>query len=377
MESKIKERELAIKLRMDGYSLKEISDKLKIAKILAYIWVRKIKMDKKARNIEINQISNTKLKQKISNTATYLLFTKKLIGENELKNGVQVEYGYIFSKEDGSTEALLKIYFNSDSKIFYFGVQNENITMLNIMEVQYVDLVRRIIDCHECLKKNDINESEKQKNRRINNNQYLKKNGITFNENLPCYVNDEEVKIKNIDEICKRAISCLITIQIACDINKGDYQESLNYFLPLYKKFNIENCLNSKEQRIIDGTYTNQDVIDMDWAYEAYWSICWCLGLIGDLKDASKLCNCDKAISFIMKANSFDNFKNKCKLRTLDEILDIHDLYYRYDWAINNRKINPDTAVGSLNSSNIIERRRGLEWVISSVEDWYDLSLNA
>lgn len=220
-------------------------------------------------------------------------------------------------------------------------------------------------------------KTKNKKNRRMKNNKYLNSNGITFNEELLCCVNDEDVKIKSIDEICKRALASLLTIQIACDINNKNYKESLKHFSPLYKEFNVENCLNSKEQRIIDGTYTDQDLIDMDWEYEAYWSICWCLGLIGDIKNANVLCDCSKAISFVAKASSFEDFKNKCNLRTLDEILDMQDLYYRYNWAINDCNIHPNTVSSSLNYSNVKERRRGLEWIISSEKDWYDLRLFA
>ncbi len=50
MESKIKEKEIAITLRRKGYSLKEISDQLKIAKSSASVWVRNVIMTKKAKD---------------------------------------------------------------------------------------------------------------------------------------------------------------------------------------------------------------------------------------------------------------------------------------------------------------------------------------
>lgn len=115
----------------------------------------------------------------------------------------------------------------------------------------------------------------------------------------------------------------------------------------------------------------------MDWAYESYWAICWCLSLVDDIKDGGKLCDCDKAISFVADLESYEEFKSKCKLRNIDEILDMKDLYYRYNWAINNKYINPNTKIGNLESSNVIERRRALEWILSDVYDWYNLQLYA
>ena len=57
--------------------------------------------------------------------------------------------------------------------------------------------------------------------------------------------------------------------------------------------------------------------------------------------------------------------------------LDMQDLYYRYQWAINDSKINPGSSKGELDPSVVIERRRALEWVLSDENDWYDIQLNA
>ena len=205
----------------------------------------------------------------------------------------------------------------------------------------------------------------------------MKELGIVTNDNLLCLYEDSNVKLKDIDFVCKKAIATFIAIQVACDINNNKYEESLKYFVPLLKKFNVEDFLNSKEKRILDGTYDSQDPIDMDWAYEIYWSICWALGIVDDIKDGGKMCDCNAAIDFVMSLNSVDDFKEKCKVRSIAEILDMQDLYFRYHWAINEYTVNSSVSIGNLNPSNVIERRRGLDWIISDVDDWYDLSLNA
>lgn len=323
--------------------------------------------------MEINQINNTNAKISISNKAVELLLNNQLIEQDWLKS-LKVEFGYIFSKSDGIFEALLKVMCNEQN--FYFALQNNSLKHININEQQYDETIYYMRNNHECLLTNPNLETEIQKNRRLKNNEDLIKNNLTINENLLCSVKDSDVKLKSIDDICKRAIACLITTQIACDINNGKYEESMEFFLPIYKKYDVENCLNSKERRIVDGTYTMQDAIDMDWAYESYWALCWCLGLVEDIKDASLLCDCEKAISFVINCKSFEEFKNQCQLRSIEEILDMHDLYYRYNWTVNNKKIDEKTNVGNLNSSNVIERRRALEWIISTEEDWYNLQLH-
>lgn len=77
-------------------------------------------------------------------------------------------------------------------------------------------------------------------------------------------------------------------------------------------------------------------------------------------------------------AKSTEEFIRKCKLRSKEEILDMLDLYFRYNWAINDAKVNPTASIGALNPSVVIERRRGLEWIVTKdVEDWYDLGQEA
>jgi len=307
----------------------------------------------------------------MQNYAISLLLNNSFIQANNLEN-LTLHWGYIFTKTDGMLEAIFKIIY--EERIFYFGIQNGNMTLININEQQYNEIIDYMKKNHECL--NNINETEQQKNRRIKNNQYLIENNITANVNLLCYINDDNITIKSIDEICKRAIACLITIQIACDINNGNYKEALDFFIPLYKKYGVENNLTSKEKRIVNGNYNRQDIIDMDWCYESYWTLCWCLGLVDDIKNASVLCDCNKAISIFKSSKSFDEFKSKCKIRSINEILDMHDLYFRYNWAINNKKIDESTSIGNLNISNVIERRRALEWIISSENDWSNILLN-
>lgn len=329
-----------------------------------------------SKKVEVNQISNGQIKDVVGSFAMSLLMGQQLVNNDMLMHSkIKAEFGYLFTKEDGATEGLFKI--KVDDKEYYFGVQGYKVHLLAINELQYRGLIESMFACHDCLKTSNINETEKQKERRIKNNQYIEKNGIAINNNLACSLEDGAVKQKSLDEICKRVIACLITVQISSDITNGKYKESLEHFLPLYKKFDSYDFLNAKEKKILDGTYTDQDVTDMDWAYEACWSLYWCLGLVSDIKDASSLCDCEKAISFIKDSNSLDDFISKCNLRPLDEILDMHDLYFRYSWAINEQKVNTESKIGSLNSSIVIERRRGLEWVLSPEVDWYGLSQSA
>ena len=214
--------------------------------------------------------------------------------------------------------------------------------------------------------------------RREFSNKRIKSMGIACHESLPMIESSKDVKLKSLDEICKRAIAALISTQIACDINNDNYEESLKFFSNKLEQFEgVKECLNEKEKRLFDGTYSRQDAIDVDWEYETYWALVWALGLIDDdISNASNICDCPRAITLVSKTRNLEEFKRKCSLRNIEEILDMLDLYYRYHWATTEKRINADTPIGNLNPSVVVERRRGLEWLISNEEDWYDISLD-
>ncbi|MCR5835743.1 MAG: DUF4272 domain-containing protein [Lachnospiraceae bacterium] len=213
--------------------------------------------------------------------------------------------------------------------------------------------------------------------RRKKNNDFILQQSIACYEDLPLTESSAEVTLKSVETIAKRAIGALLVIQVIYDIQAGDFEGSVEFFRGKLKQFDIgDELLNSKELRILNGTYTQQDLFDMDWAYEAVWSLYYALGLVDDIRDGGETCDCELAISLVSKKSSFDEFVSQCKLRDIEEILDMLDLYYRYDWAVTENRIRPNTNIGNLVPSNVVERRRGLEWLISEEDDWYDLSLD-
>lgn len=325
--------------------------------------------------MEKNQMANASIKEKIASLAIKTLETNQIVTKEDLEE-IRVNFGYIFTKEDGALEALLYVLTKSQNK-YYFAVQKEKLLLLNMNEELFKETVDNMKNLYECLNLNAVEETNTQKERREKNNEFLSKNNIVTNKNLLCLHNDEQVKTKALDEMCKRAIASLIVIQIACDINNGKYEESKEFFVPMLEKYNVSDCLNSKEKRIVDGTYSKQDAIDIDWEYESFWALVWYLGLVGDISDASKLCDCPTAVSFVRTSNSIEDFKSKCNPRSVKELLDMQDLYYRYHWAINDKKVNPNVSIGNINASNVIERRRALEWILSDKYDWYEIEMHA
>ena len=213
--------------------------------------------------------------------------------------------------------------------------------------------------------------------RRNNSNKKIKQLGIACLETLPVIEDSSQARLKDIDTICKRAIACLISTQLAIDISENnDYDSSKTFFLNMLKQYGVQDNLIEKEKRIFNGQYSKQDVIDVVWSYEAYWSLVWALGLVDNIDHPNQICDCEKAIMLVSTCKTYEEFKSQCKIRDIEEILDMLDLYYRYNWAITEKSIREETEVGKLDPDVVIERRRGLEWLISEEKDWNNISLD-
>ena len=55
----------------------------------------------------------------------------------------------------------------------------------------------------------------------------LKEQGVPYIEHLPVIETADDVRLRSAEEIARRAICCLITIQLACDLqNQQDVEDS-------------------------------------------------------------------------------------------------------------------------------------------------------
>lgn len=212
--------------------------------------------------------------------------------------------------------------------------------------------------------------------RKAHSEKLISEKGISMLTSLPMTEDASEVKLRSLDEVCKRAVAALLSTQIAIELN-DDHTEDAGRFVNLMKYFGVDDVLNAKESRLLNGTASKQDVLDVVWEYECCWSLFWALGLVEDISDASGICDCIQSIRFVSQVESYEDFKSRCTLRSTDEILDMLDLYYRYHWAVvQHEHIDPKCSVGDLNGEVVFERRRGLEWLICDTADWHDISLD-
>lgn len=213
------------------------------------------------------------------------------------------------------------------------------------------------------------------KERKIRSEALLREQGIAVNEHLPCTEEESEVKLKDTETVCRRAAAALVIIQAAFEV-RNENSKDFDFFIGMLDKFGVRNELNHKEKSILDKSCGKQIITDVIWEYEAYWALAWALGLVEDISDSSDICDCRAAVGFVSQCEGLDEFISKCSLRSKSEILDMLDLYYRYNWAVVENRLRPGTSVGKLNGDVVVERRRALEWLFSKETDWFYISLD-
>lgn len=235
--------------------------------------------------------------------------------------------------------------------------------------------------------------------RKEENEKFLEENGIDFLPNLPLVESSDKVKLKSLEKIAKRFVACYYSVQTAFDYLGGrNFEQYSKENLMVLKAYGAEDELNALEKSVFNGDCTRIDAINLSWTAECFWVLAWALGFVKTIKKSNKLCDGYECNYILQKAsgnipsdckykdfdntkieetdNPFENIMANAKLRDIEEILDMLDLYYRYHWAVVDKRINPQTKIGKLNGEVVMERRKALEWLVSSQDDWNEISLD-
>ncbi len=207
----------------------------------------------------------------------------------------------------------------------------------------------------------------------------IAREGIAFDKALPCLFEDSKVQLKSVDDISKMALLSGIIAQLGfiakANVDSASANKAKATVIEKIRIFGVEDSIGDKEKRIIEGNCTEQDIIDANWYFESAWALCWCLGLVDDIQNGGAVCEVSKVIALANRCQSIDEFKSQCCIRSKEDVLDMHDLYYRYYWAVDKNWNDKSYKIGSLNGSVVIERRKALEWVLSDAKFFDELRL--
>ncbi len=219
-------------------------------------------------------------------------------------------------------------------------------------------------------------QGETRKNRTI---AFLTDKAIPYVTSLPQLPPLEDCRFKSQEEIAKRAVALLIVIQFACDVaQNGNIEESREFFTNMLCTYGVQESLTEHEKFFLESQHPSaQDAVNISWQYEAYWTLIWALGLVEELDFPDDVCDCEYAVQVVSRCETFEEFYKQTVLRSKEEILDEADKIYRLHWACVDSRINGQVAPLSLNESVVMERRRGLFWMMGyQDEEWDTISMD-
>ena len=190
--------------------------------------------------------------------------------------------------------------------------------------------------------------------------------GYSINPHLPLL--DQESVTRNAADIADRLLCLNAVVASACGFSR-------KAALAWVRAEGAFKALSAKECLFL-GDSPGTTAQDLEWRFEAVFSLAWCCSLVAEM-DMAAPCPDDLVSKFpdLRRMEPASGFRASLKLRPDEEILGECDLCYCLHWAIRDAELNRRVIPGRLHPNAVVERRRGLEWLLQ-LESWDDVELN-
>ncbi len=210
-----------------------------------------------------------------------------------------------------------------------------------------------------------------QMTRKERTEEILKEEGIKINFNLPPIESEEETTLRSSKEIAARAAVLAITNFVA--FNTIDSETATDYMI----EYNLWEYVTPEEKNFISDP-TEEKKFQETWKCECIWVLLWALKIVNTLPFPNELCDLNHIpfekypVGGDRNPNDFINSNHE--IRSKSEILDANDLYYRYDWACVDARIN-NREMTQTHPGIVYERHYALNWLINYMDqEWDDIS---
>lgn len=207
----------------------------------------------------------------------------------------------------------------------------------------------------------------------------LKEKDIPFIEHMCVSAYDSDSVILSKADMIHRLAAIFATSVKAEIYTCGEYDDNpvgaaKEILESLEKLYHFSEYLSGEEKAYIDNASPSESEHNrFGWRYECCSVILWALSMM-ELKQPTEICDASE-IGHIIWNNDFDSLMKKVIVRSREEIIDMQDLVYRYDWACVDARIN-GKRLDSLDGEIIYEWHYTLNWLTSvdGITDWDKVS---
>jgi len=195
----------------------------------------------------------------------------------------------------------------------------------------------------------------------------IKELGLPFTDHLPVVEDETSITPRSREEIAER------TLALAISAVKGESNDQ-QLVDSLIARYAAKQLFTPAELAFITNpSPTQQQLTDFAWQYECVHVLLWSLGHVEKLQPPNQICDVPGEIS-IMRDLGREKLSSTAHPRSLSDILDQADLYYRLHWAAIELRINGKSS-DKANEEIIDERHKALNWLIRYMgQNWDDIT---
>jgi len=215
---------------------------------------------------------------------------------------------------------------------------------------------------------NDQTELDKdQIERKAKNEEILERENIKINKHLPCVESERETTIRSAKEIAERVSVLAVTNLVA--FNSISSEEAVDYL----QNYKLWESVTEGEKEFLANPTEDKKMYET-WKCEGIWILMWALKKVDAIDFPNEFCDLGNISSENYPVGQDKNpleFINAVhEVRSKKEILDAADLYYRYNWACVDERIN-GRQIENINPGIVYERQYALNWLIHYMDqDW-------
>ena len=198
--------------------------------------------------------------------------------------------------------------------------------------------------------------------------------GIPCIEHLRAAVMESECRIPAPEKILGRAVAVFAACVRSEALTNGQGEDSQGLVRDMEERleeiYGIRAWLSDEERDYLDGKRDDAASHNrFGWRYECCAVLLWALSLF-ELGEPREICDASR-LGALLWNNDFDSLMKKAKCRSMEEILDMQDLIFRYDWACVDARIH-GTKVEAVNSEIVYEWHYALNWLVGAegITDW-------
>lgn len=179
--------------------------------------------------------------------------------------------------------------------------------------------------------------------------------GITVPATLPPLVSEDELILRDRDEIVGRARALLLVALRAESVASG---EPMSVEILLSKMPLADDYLSPEEKAFLaKDAPSQQECAQLIWRYESLYVLEWVLGLVDELPFPAAACDTASTVARFIEMRG-------PVVRDSGEILDALDQTYRLHWHIRQMRLKKLGEAAGVDADVVMERHHALNWLV-------------